>query len=80
MKALGVKDLRAEEGIRAEAAAWMRVTGEGGPWVEPDEVEQCSAQAIIRIWRHMRRDLGGRAAQTSLTLCQNKKNRKEIRA
>jgi hypothetical protein len=68
MNALNVRDLRAGEGIRAETAAWMRITGEERPWVEPDEVEQCSVQAIIRIWRHMRRDLGGRAAQTSLTL------------
>jgi len=66
--------------MRAEKAAWMRITGEERLWVEPDEVEQGSVQAIIRIWRHMRRDLGGRSAQTSLTLCQKKKNRKEIRA
>jgi len=80
MKALSVKDLRAGEGIRAEAAAWRRITGEKGPWEDPDETEQCSVQAIIRIWRHMRRDLKVRAAETSLAQLQQKKIRKEVGA
>jgi hypothetical protein len=50
-----------------EERAGMRIAGEGEPAADPEEIEACPVETIIRIWRHLQRDLQGRSSQNSFS-------------
>ena len=46
-----------ESGSRGERIAAAEITDERGEFANPEEVEVCPVEAIIRIWRHLRGDV-----------------------
>jgi hypothetical protein len=52
-------------GSDEEERAGMRIAGEGEPSGDPEEIEACPVETIIRIWRHLQHGLQGRSSQDS---------------
>jgi hypothetical protein len=52
-----------ENGSRSEGVAVTEIFEGGGESAGFGEIEACPVETIIRIWRHLRRDLQGGSSQ-----------------
>lgn len=62
-----------ENGSRGEGIAVMEIFEEGRESADPEEIEACPVETIIRIWRH---DLQGGSAQNSLPAARSNVDKK----
>jgi len=58
-------EICSENGSRGEGIAMTETFEEGREPADSEEIKACPVETIIRIWRHLQRDLQGGSVQNS---------------